>query len=141
MKTKEKKAEKSLLAEKVTSLSQVTRTVKNGIEAEAFFELVESSGYRQEALAGLLELSVRTLNRYRKEHKKLNAKESELLVKLSALFRRGTEIFGSMQEFSHWLGEPAYGLDYQIPFSLLYTSEGVNLVTDEVERIAYGDLA
>ncbi len=141
MKTKEKKAGKSLLAEKVASLNQVTRTVKNGVQAEAFFELVEVSGYRQEELASLLELSVRTLNRYRKEHKKLNAKESELLVKLSVLFQRGTEIFGSMPEFSHWLGEPAYGLDHQLPFNLLYTSEGVNLVADEVERIAYGDLA
>ncbi len=70
----------------------------------------------------------------------MKTKEGELLVKLSALFQRGTEIFGSMQEFIHWLGEPAYGLDHQVPLELLYTSEGVNLVADEVERIAYGDL-
>lgn len=123
-----------------TTLRQVSVT-QRGIPAEEFFSVAQQTGISQEKLASLLEISPRTLNRYRREGKRLNAKESELLVKLSYLLKRGTEIFGTPEAFMAWLAEPAYGLDQQVPFELLYTSEGVNLVADEVERIAFGDLA
>lgn len=123
-----------------SNLQQI-RAIQQGISAERFFTLAQQTGISQKKLAGLLEVSPRTLNRYRREGKNLGAKESELLVKLSLLLKRGAEIFGNMEAFISWLDQPAYGLDRQVPFELLYTSEGVNLVANEVERIAYGDLA
>ena len=122
------------------TLRQVSAT-QQGIPAKEFFSVVQQTGISQEKLASLLEVSPRTLNRYRREGKNLSAKESELLIKLSLLLKRGAEIFGTTEAFTVWLAEPAYGLDQQVPFELLFTSEGVNLVADEVERIAFGDLA
>lgn len=121
--------------------SALVQLVKRGVDADAAFLIAERSGLHKETIANLLETSLKTLRRYQKEHKKLNAKESELILKLSDLFDRGEQVFGNMTEFRHWLETPAYGLDHQVPLELLYTSEGINLVLDEIERIAYGDLA
>lgn len=121
--------------------SALVQMVKRGVDADAAFLIAERSGLHKEIIANLLETSLKTLRRYQKEHKKLNAKESELILKLTDLFERGEQIFGNMIEFRHWLEAPAFGLDNQIPLELLYTSEGINLVMDEVERIAHGDLA
>ena len=57
------------------------------------------------------------------------------------LLTRGSHVFGSSEAFSRWLHKPAYGLDGEQPINLLVTSEGVNLVSDEVERIANGEFA
>ena len=58
-----------------------------------------------------------------------------------ALFRTGETVFGSAEAFRRWMDKPAYGLGDQVPFELLHTSGGIDLVMDEVVRIAYGDLA
>ena len=121
--------------------SALVQLVKRGVDADAVFLIAERSGLHKETIAHLLETSLKTLRRYQKEHKKLNAKESELILKLADLFERGEQVFGNMAEFRHWIEAPAYGLDNQVPLELLYTSEGINLVLDEVERIAHGDLA
>lgn len=119
----------------------LVEAVKNRVEAQAVFDLADRTGLKKEQLAELLETSLKTLKRYQQEQKKLNAKESELVLKLFALFDRGEEVFGNTAEFRAWLQEPAYGLGNQVPQELLFTSEGVNLVIDELDRIAYGDLA
>ena len=46
-----------------------------------------------------------------------------------------------MPAFRRWLDKPAYGLDHQPPLALLETSGGIDLVADEVDRIAHGDFA
>lgn len=64
-----------------------------------------------------------------------------LPLKYNQLLARGSEVFGSSESFQQWLRKPAFGLDGDIPRSLLITSEGINLVYDEVERIANGEFA
>ena len=65
----------------------------------------------------------------------------EQVLKLLALARRGEDVFGSLPAFRRWLSKPAYGLGGQPPLALLQTSGGIDLVAEEVGRIAYGDLA
>jgi putative toxin-antitoxin system antitoxin component (TIGR02293 family) len=60
---------------------------------------------------------------------------------MKALFEHGTDVFGSVESFRRWLDKPAYGLDNQVPFALLHTSGGMDLIQDELIRIEYGDLA
>lgn len=55
-----------------------------------------------------------------------------------ALYKKGQEIFGNFEAFNQWLKQPAYGLGGIIPFGLLYTQGGINLVMDELLRIEYG---
>jgi putative toxin-antitoxin system antitoxin component (TIGR02293 family) len=116
-------------------------TARQGLDAEAFFDLTELSGYSKEQLANLFDLSLKTLNRYREEQKKLSASNSELTLKIMLLFRRGLAIFGNLNAFRRWLEKPAFGLGNQLPFDLLHTSGGIDLIMDELARIEHGDLA
>lgn len=124
-----------------TNKSELLEAVEDRVPAEWVFNLADKTGVKKDMLAQWLEISLKTLKRYQQENKKLNAKESELVLKLYGLFGRGETVFGSFGEFRLWLKEPAYGLNGQIPEELLYTSEGVNMVNEELDRIAYGDLA
>ncbi|QJD80020.1 type II RES/Xre toxin-antitoxin system antitoxin [Spirosoma rhododendri] len=112
-----------------------------GVSATRFFEIAELTGYRREQLAEVFDTSLKTFQRYEREQKKLNPQDSEKVLKIMALFQTGEAVFGTADAFRRWMDKPAYGLGNQVPFDLLHTSGGIDLVTDEVVRIEYGDLA
>ncbi len=64
--------------------------------------------------------------------------EKELISKLERLFILGEDVFEDMAEFMAWLDLPSIGLDNKKPMLLLNTSVGVDLVYDELMRIAHG---
>lgn len=111
------------------------------VDASAFYDAVSLSGYHKGLLAELLDTSEKTISRYKRENKKLNPAKSELVLKIIALFKKGIEVYGSVTSFKRWLEKPAYGLGGQVPFQLMHTSGGIDLVHEEVGRIEYGDLA
>lgn len=114
---------------------------RRGVDATAFFDLADLSGYRREDVARLFDTSLKTLTRYRNANQKLSPLFGELTLKMLALFRHGEEIFGNLTEFRNWLNVPAYGLGNQIPFSLMQTSGGIDLIDDELIRIEFGATA
>ena len=112
-----------------------------GVPATRFFEIADLTGYRREQLAEVFDTSLKTFQRYEREQKKLNPQDSEKVLKIMALFQTGESVFGSPAAFRRWMDKPAYGLGNQVPFDLLHTSGGIDLVVDELIRIEYGDLA
>lgn len=113
-----------------------------GLKADTFFELVNVSGINKQILAEeIFDISLKTLMRYKTERKKLNPRNSEIVLKLFSLFYQGNDLFGSLESFTVWLNKPAYGLGDQIPFKLMNTSTGIDLVEDELNRIEHGILA
>ena len=62
---------------------------------------------------------------------------SEHLLKLINLFEKGEEVFGNITEFKYWLGKPFWNSS-EIPFNWLNTPGGVDLVSDELDRLAEG---
>jgi len=114
---------------------------QNGLPVTAFFDLVEISGLANEELAGLLDLSYKTIQRYQKDGKNLNAQNSEQLLKMIALYQKADEVFGDLESFNRWLRKPSVGLGNQQPLSYLQTSGGIDLIRDELLRIEHGALA
>lgn len=112
-----------------------------GVPATRFFDIVNLTGYKREQLAEVFDTSLKTFQRYEREHRKLNPQDSEKVLKIMSLFQTGESVFGSADSFRRWMDKPAYGLGNQVPFELLHTSGGIDLVMDEVIRIEYGDLA
>lgn len=112
-----------------------------GVPAKLFFDIADLTGYRREQLAEIFDTSLKTFQRYEREQKKLNPQDSEKVLKITALFQKGEQVFSSVDAFRRWMDKPAYGLGYQIPFELLHTSGGIDLIMDELIRIEYGDLA
>jgi putative toxin-antitoxin system antitoxin component (TIGR02293 family) len=113
----------------------------SGVPASAVYDLIGLTHLKKEFFAGMLNISSKTLDRYRKVEKRLTPSAGELMLKLFTLYKKGEEIFGSPDEFHKWIEEPAYGLGYKIPKSIMQTSAGIELVMDELIRIEYGDLA
>lgn len=120
---------------------QLVEKAQEGVRPELFFVLARISQFGIEVVEDLLNITSRTVRNYQKEKRTLPPLKGELLLKLMRLFKRGEEVFGSLPSFGAWVAKPAYGLDGATPFSKLNTSEGVNIVMDEVERIAYGEFA
>lgn len=83
---------------------------QTGLPVSAFFDLIEISGLTNNELAGLLDLSYKTVQRYQKDGKKLNAQNSEQLLKMIALWQKAEEVFGDLSAFGRWLRKPAVGL-------------------------------
>lgn len=112
-----------------------------GLSVSAFFDLANISGLTNQELSSLLDLSFKTIQRYQKENKKLNALNSEQLLKLIALYQKAEEVFGNVSSFDRWLRKQSEGLGNTIPFKFLQTPGGIDLIMDELYRIEYGALA
>ncbi|MFD1470468.1 antitoxin Xre/MbcA/ParS toxin-binding domain-containing protein [Hymenobacter caeli] len=129
------------LATAVADPYALVMAARAGVPAKTAFDVAGILQLRADELADLLHTTTKTLRTYREAKKRLNPAASEQVLKLLALARRGEEVFGSPAAFRRWLSKPAYGLGAQVPLALLETSGGIDLVTEEIDRIAYGDLA
>jgi putative toxin-antitoxin system antitoxin component (TIGR02293 family) len=112
-----------------------------GLPASSFDDLIHISHQSREAFAGKLNISLKTIDRYKKDGKSLDPLMSELILKWMQLYHKGVEIFGNVVSFNRWLEKPAYGFQGMHPEALISTSSGVSLVIDEICRIEHGDLS
>ncbi len=120
----------------------IVKSANEGVSSSIFFELVEISGINRNFLAEeIFDISLKTMLRYQKEKKKFNPRNSEIALKLLNLFKKGIEIFGTMDSFMSWLNKPAYGLGEKYPIKLMNTNTGVDLIEEELIRIEFGALA
>ena len=125
----------------IDDLFTLVTTALEGIDAGFVSKVAKNLLIQQEEIAQLLHLSSKTLRNYEIEHKKLNPTTSEQVLKLQLMAEKGKEVFGDPKAFLRWLKKPAYGLEEQIPMTLLQTSGGIDLIIAELDRIAYGDFS
>ena len=112
------------------------------LSANIFHDLATLMRIRKDKLAeDIFDISPKTISRYQQQDKKLNPRDSETALKLMALYQKGKEIFGSVDSFNNWLHKPAFGLGGRQPYQLMGTLTGIVLVSDELVRIEFGDLA
>lgn len=114
---------------------------KKGLDAKAAIDFISLSGFNQEQFQETFKTTIKTIQNYDRQELKLDASLSEKLLKSFALFEKGIEVFGFVVDFNNWLHQPAFGLGNQIPFEMMDTITGINLIEEELVRIAYGDLA
>jgi len=113
-----------------------------GISAQVFEDILDISGVAKIFLAeNVFDMSVKTMFRYQKENKKLNARLSETALKFINLLNKGVEVFGEINSLRNWLNKPAFGLGNKIPMEMLNTNTGIDLIEEELLRIEYGALA
>ncbi len=136
-----KKARKSVLALHKITTEEISRIARSGVSGEVIQYMVDKKLATIKHVAYVLGVNERTVRTYQREASNLSPQQSEQLLKYNRLLRRGEEVFGSDEAFDRWLRKPAYGLDNDVPLACLVTSEGINLVNDEVERIANGEFA
>ena len=114
---------------------------KKGLSAKAALDFLSLSGFTQDEFQETFKTTVKTIQNHVTRELTLDAALSEKLLKSFALFDKGAEIFGSASNFHQWLNTPAYGLGNQMPFDLMDTITGIQLIEEELIRIEFGDLA
>ena len=62
---------------------------------------------------------------------------SEHLLKLIALFEKGEDIFGNIDEFNYWLKKPLWNSEDK-PSDWIVTQGGVDMIMEELDRLAQG---
>jgi putative toxin-antitoxin system antitoxin component (TIGR02293 family) len=91
--------------------------------------------------SGILDLSERTLQRYKKDKRAFDTLQSEKIVQVTLLIRYGREVFGDEKKFNLWLNAENLSLGNVRPKELLDSSFGIDLLKDELTRIEHGILA
>jgi putative toxin-antitoxin system antitoxin component (TIGR02293 family) len=110
---------------------------RKGVKTKLFYDFAETINMPEKSLAGIINLSARTLSNYKAQQKVLEPVYSEHLLKLIHLFEKGESIFGNIDEFNYWLQKPIWGTK-DTPLAWLETPGGVDLVAAEVDKLSQG---
>ena len=112
-------------------------SARKGLKTKVFYDFAETIKMPEKNLASIINLSARTISNYKEKRKNLEPLYSEHLLKLIALFEKGEEIFGSIDEFTYWLNKTFWN-SAEKPIDWIVTSGGVDLVTEEIDKLAQG---
>jgi putative toxin-antitoxin system antitoxin component (TIGR02293 family) len=115
--------------------------VRTGLSYKHFIQLTKSGPFNAREWSGFLHLSERTMQRYKKESLSFEPLQSERILEITLLHRKGCEIFGSNANFAGWLTSSNVALNGLAPRDLLDNSFGIAMVKDELLRIQHGVLA
>jgi putative toxin-antitoxin system antitoxin component (TIGR02293 family) len=129
-----------------SSLSQndnynIMLAVREGIPYYAFESYVRKSPFNISEWSDLLGLSERSLQRYKKDKKPFDRLHSDRIIEIVLVLRKGVEVFGNEEKFTHWMNSKIIALGGIKPKELLDSSFGIKLLNDELTRIAYGIFA
>lgn len=124
---------------KVTVLTAVKSIASSNVVID---EVLEKTGLTSKFLAeSVFEMTPKTLTKYRTENLKLPTYTKEIAAELIELYRVSELVFSSPALFNSWLFEPSYGLNEQIPATLLSSSTGISMIANELINIAFGATA
>ncbi len=115
--------------------------IRAGVSFAIFEHIVRLSPFTSQDWSAFLHLSERSMQRYKKDQKNFDALQSEKIVEISRLYKRGLDVFGNKPKFDHWLELPSVALGGHSPKSFLDNSIGIQLLNNELGRIEHGVLA
>ncbi|RNL54243.1 type II RES/Xre toxin-antitoxin system antitoxin [Pedobacter jejuensis] len=110
---------------------------RKGISKKSLTALAKQISLTIEEVANVLHISERTLQRYTPTTL-VKTEHADRAIELARLYERGTEVLGSIKAFNVWLKEPNLALNGEIPFNLLDTRIGFEMVLNILGRIEYG---
>lgn len=119
----------------------IISTIKKGVKFSTFNSIALNSPFSLIEWSGFLNISERTMQRYKKERKSFDSNSSEKIIEIVLLFKYGIEVFGNKEKFNTWLETKNVALGGIVPKELLDNTFGINLLKDELTRIEYGVLA
>lgn len=116
---------------------QLVSFARKGVQPKLFYDLAAVIKMPEKALAGLINLSARTISNYKEQRKVLEPVYSEHLLKLIALYEKGETLFGNVDEFNYWLKKPFWN-SKETPLNWMVTPGGVDLLMEELDKLAQG---
>lgn len=116
----------------------MVEVIKKGITYSLFEEIQKLSSLTSQEWATILNLSTRSLQRYKEQDQLFKPIQSEKIMELGEIFILGNEVFGDADKFKRWLETPSFAIGNVRPTDLLSDSFGQQIVTEELTRINYG---
>lgn len=123
-----------------TSELYVVHNARKGIKTGYLLHLGNLMGLSYIDLAKILNISLRTMQRYSPDFV-LDTDASSKVIQLSMLNQHGLEVFGAQDHFNRWIRSEVMDIEYMTPLSLLDTAFGFDLVHKVLGRIEHGIFA
>lgn len=121
--------------------AQLLVIARNGIKYKLFEEIMKASPFSMKEWSRYLHLTERTIQRYKNENKSFEIIQSEKIIELSKMLKKGNEVFGNTDNFKKWLNTEIIAIGGVMPKDILDSSFGIDMVMDELGRIEHGILA
>ncbi len=116
----------------------ILEEAERGVPSKSVDELAQLLALSLKEMAAVLQISERTLYRFRSDGS-LDEKSSERFLLLQNLAAHGLLVFdGQPDAFADWLRYPLRELKDQPPLQLLTSISGFGLVDDVLTRIEHG---
>lgn len=112
----------------------IVTSARKGLPARVFYDFVEAINMPAKDLASIINLSLRTISNYKDLHRKLEPVCGEHLLKLIALFEKGEQAFGSIDEFNYWLQKPFWNSAGK-PMDWITTSVSIDFLNEELDKL------
>ncbi len=107
--------------------------IRGGVKKTDWKQLIHYTGSTEKEFEHILPVSISSMQK-----KTVYGKEtSERIYELARLFGLGYDVFDSEDDFKQWLKTPSRSLGNKIPFELLDSSFGFEMVENEIVRIQY----
>ncbi|HUZ60364.1 MAG TPA: antitoxin Xre-like helix-turn-helix domain-containing protein [Hanamia sp.] len=121
----------------VSNLNAIVSAARKGIKTKVFYDFAETIKMPEKNLAAVINISAKTIGNYKNEERLLDPIYSEHLLKLIRLYEKGEELFGDVNEFNYWLKKPFWNKKIT-PNDLINTTGGVDLILEELDKLAQG---
>lgn len=110
---------------------------RKGLTVKQMYAILAFTNITIKELPNIIALSERQINRYTKE-KVLRTDISAQLIQIVELYSKGYDLFEDRAKFQTWMSRKNKGLGNIEPKKLLDTHFGIQMVVDELGRLAYG---
>jgi putative toxin-antitoxin system antitoxin component (TIGR02293 family) len=131
-------AHAALLGIREFETQKLHKKVERGFAFVAFLKALRLMALPMQALAEILLIPPRTLQR-RKATGRLEPDESDRLLRLARVYGKAIELFEGDNRAAHeWLDSPISGLGGATPLSLLKTEPGTQEVERLISRLEHG---
>lgn len=118
----------------------IIKLIRTGVPYSLFDLIRNITPFSETDWAELLNLSTKSLHRYRQDAKPFKPLQSEKIIEMAEVTNVGVEVFGNTEKFKLWLDTPNFALGSFKPMELLRDSYGKEMVIGELTRINHGIL-
>ena len=131
---------KKVFKRRIVNVDQLRETVKAGLPYASLEALIDKFGLAREEAAAALHLPQRTIAR-RKKEQKLQADESDRLLRLARVGAQAAATLGSEEKAVQWLRRPNRALGNRAPLDLIDSDIGTRQVEEVLGRIEHGNIS
>jgi putative toxin-antitoxin system antitoxin component (TIGR02293 family) len=117
------------------------RMIREGVPYSLFSLIQHSSPFSENDWADFLNISTKSLQRYKQNEKNFKSIQSEKIIEMAEVTHVGVDVFGDLEKFKLWLSTTNFALGNIKPMELLKDSYGKEMVMGELTRINHGILA